>query len=92
MTDVFYNQKLNNIFYAISIQTIVADISNVFGDNVLYKGKLYKDEVYKLEKDLEECRKKIDSNFENAIYKNNIYGNKEYMQSKYSPHTFTTYV
>jgi hypothetical protein len=92
MTDVFYNKKLNNIFYAITIQTIVGDISNVFGDTVLYKGKLYKDEVYKLEKDLEECRAKIDSNFENAIYKNNIYGNKENMQKKYSPNTFTTYV
>jgi hypothetical protein len=92
MTDVFYNKKLNNIFYAISIQKIVEDISNIFGDNILYKGKLYKDEVYKLEKDLEECREKINSNFENSVYKNTIYGNKEYMQKNYTPNRFRTYV
>lgn len=30
MTDVFYNSKLDNLFYGISIQTIVADVSKVF--------------------------------------------------------------
>lgn len=92
MTDVFYNSKLDNLFYGISIQTIVADVSKVFGDEELYKGKLYKDEIKKLKEELENSRININNNFENNIYKNNIYGTKDNMMKKYSPHTYTSYV
>jgi hypothetical protein len=91
MTDVFYNSKLGNLFYGISIQTIVADISKVFGDEELYKGRLYKDEIKKLKEELENSRININNNFENNIYKNNIYGTKDNMMKKYSPHTYTSY-
>ena len=92
MTDIFYNSKLDNLFYGISIQTIVADVSKVFGDEDLYKGRLYKNEIKKLKEELENSRININNNFENNIYKNNIYGTKDNMMKKYSLNTYTTYV
>ncbi len=92
MTDLFYHSKLNKLFYGISIQTIIADIDTVFGDNELYKGKDYKDEILELKKDLQNNRLYNYNNFKNNTYKNNIYFTKEVMLKKYSPHTYTTYV
>jgi hypothetical protein len=92
MTDLFYHPKLNKLFYGISIQTIVADITYLFGDEELYKGKIYKKVISKLKEDLESSRLNITNDCRNNIYKNNIYCTKDIMRNKYSPHTYTTYV
>jgi hypothetical protein len=92
MTDVFYNEKLNKIFYGISLQTIVTNINKTFGDKELYKGKLYKDDIELLYNDIEENRKKILNEYDNLSYKNNIYTTRDNMLKTYSTHTYTTYV
>ncbi len=92
-TDVFYNEKFNDNFYNISLQTIVTNIDTVFGDLHLYKGKFYKDEVKKLHFDLQEVREKIHAKLSsNDIFRNNIFSNKETMINTFSPNTYTTYV
>jgi len=92
MTDAFYNEKLDKIFYGISLQTIVTNIDKTFGDIELYKGKLYKDEIELLYNEIEKNRKQVLDDFDHESYKNNIYTTKENMLKTYSTHTYTTYV
>ena len=92
-TDVFYNQKFNQSFYNISLQTIITNIDTVFGDLQLYKGKYYKDEVKNLHFDLEKSREKLFAEMaNNDVFKNNIFSNKESMLNTFSTNTYTTYV
>ena len=93
MTDVFFNEKLDKLFYGISIQTIITNIDKVFGDMELYKGTFYKDEIEFLYNEILTNRKKIsDSYEENNTYVNNIFTTKDNMLNTYSTHTYTTYV
>jgi hypothetical protein len=91
-TDIFNNKDLGNLFYGITIQTIITDISTVFGDESLYTGKVYKDEVKKLNEELEENRKLIEKDNINLEFKNNIFSTPEQMLKTYSTNTYTTYV
>lgn len=92
-TDVFYNEKFNQTFYNVSLQTIVTNIDTVFGDLQLYKGKTYKEEVKTLHFDLEKSREKMYVKLShNDIFRNNIFSNKETMLNTFSPNTYTTYV
>ncbi len=92
-TDIFYNEKFNETFYNISLQTIVTNIDTVFGDLQLYKGKTYKDQVRNLHFELEKSREKMYHELShNNIFRNNIFSNKNIMLSTFSPNTFTTYV
>lgn len=92
MTDAFFNEKLDKIFYGISSQTIITNIDKTFGDIELYKGKIYKNEIELLYNDIKQNREKISTDYENESYKNNIYTTKENMLNTYSTHTYTTYV
>ena len=91
-TDIFSNKNLGNLFYGITIQTIITDISTVFGDESLYTGKLYKEEVKKLHEELEENRKLIENESIDLTFKNNIFSTQEQMLKTYSTNTYTTYV
>lgn len=94
MTDAFFNEKLDKMFYNISLQTIVTTIENVFGDEKLYKGKLYKEEVKELHECLETNRAALQEQFkrENEIFQNTIYTTRQNMLNKFATHTYTTYV
>ena len=94
MTDVFFNEKLDKIFYNISLQTIVTNIDTVFGDVDLYKGNFYKEEVEYLHESLETNRKNMQDHFEkeNRTFQNTIYTTQPNMLKKFVTNTFTTYV
>lgn len=94
MTDAFFNEKLDKIFYNISLQTIVTNIDSVFGDVDLYKGELYKQEVEYLHSSLETNRKNMQDYFEkeNSVFQNTIYTTQPNMLKKIATNTFTTYV
>ena len=91
-TDIFSNKNLGNLFYGITIQTIITDINTVFGDESLYTGKVYKEEVKKLHEELEENRKLIENESIDLTFKNNIFSTQEQMLKTYSTNTYTTYV
>jgi hypothetical protein len=91
-TDIFHNKDIGNIFYGVTLQTIVANIDTVFGDELLYNGKIYKKEVNELFNDLEENRKVIGNEDVESEFKNNIFSTKEQMLKSYSTNTYTTYV
>lgn len=94
MTDAFFNEKLDKIFYNISLQTIVTNIDTVFGDVDLYKGTFYKEEVEYLHESLETNRKNMQDHFEkeNRVFQNTIYTTQPNMLKKFVTNTFTTYV
>ena len=94
MTDAFFNEKLDKIFYNISLQTIVTNIDTVFGDVDLYKGSFYKEEVEYLHECLEINRKNMQEHFEkeNRVFQNTIYTTQQNMLKKFVSNTFTTYV
>ena len=94
MTDAFFNEKLDKIFYNISLQTVVTNIDTVFGDVHLYKGNFYKEEVEYLHESLETNRKNMQDYFEkeNKTFQNTIYTTQPNMLKKFSTNTFTTYV
>jgi len=95
MTDAFFNEKLDKIFYNISLQTIVTNIDTVFGDVDLYKGTVYKEEVEYLHESLETNRKNMQEHFEKDSRcgcHNTIYTTQQNMLKKFSTNTFTTYV
>ena len=94
MTDAFFNEKLDKIFYNISLQTIVTNIDTVFGDVDLYKGDFYKEEVQYLHECLEINRKNMQDHFEkeNRTFQNTIYTTQPNMLKKFVTNTFTTYV
>jgi hypothetical protein len=95
MTDAFFNEKLDKIFYNISLQTIVTNIDTVFGDVELYKGTVYKEEVEYLHESLETNRKNMQEHFEKDSRcgcHNTIYTTQQNMLKKFSTNTFTTYV
>lgn len=94
MTDAFFNEKLDKIFYNISLQTIVTNIDTVFGDVDLYKGDFYKEEVQYLHECLEINRKNMQDHFEreNRTFQNTIYTTQQNMLKKFVTNTFTTYV
>ena len=91
-TDIFNNKELGNLFYGITIQTIITDINTVFGDESLYTGKVYKEEVKKLHEELEENRKVVENQNIDLEFKNNIFSTQEQMIKTYSTNTYTTYV
>lgn len=91
-TDIFNNKDLGNLFYGITIQTIITDISRVFGDESLYTGKIYNEEVKKMYEEIEENRKLIENKNVDLEFKNNIFSTKEQMLKMYSTNTYTTYV
>jgi len=95
MTDAFFNENLDKIFYNISLQTIVTNIDTVFGDVTLYKGAVYKEEVEYLHESLETNRQNIQEHFEKESrggFQNTIYTTQPNMLKKFSTNTFTTYV
>jgi hypothetical protein len=95
MTDAFFNEKLDKIFYNISLQTIVTNIDTVFGDVDLYKGTVYKEEVEYLHESLETNRKNMQEHFEKESHRgfqNTIYTTQPNMLKKFVTNTFTTYV
>jgi hypothetical protein len=91
-TDIFSNKNLGNLFYGITIQTIITDISKVFGDESLYTGKVYKEEVKKLNEELEENRKLVENDNSDLEFTNNIFSTQKQMLKTYSTNTYTTYV
>jgi hypothetical protein len=94
MTDAFFNENLDKIFYNISLQTIVTNIDTVFGDVTLYKGTVYNEEVEYLHESLETNRTNLQEHFEkeNRVFQNTIYTTQPNMLKKFVTNTFTTYV
>jgi hypothetical protein len=92
-TDVFYNEKHSPVLYGVAIPTIVDDLSVLFGDECLYKGNVYNQQVKQLAIDVAENRiKNQEILYSNPQYQNNCYCTRDDIYNNISINTYTTHI